>query len=58
MICSEFKANRNADGSYSVSMDGKQYRVNDMSALVHFLAQDSYEGVKEENTRDNERNSN
>lgn len=54
MICNEFKANRNADGSYSVSMDGKQYRVNDMSELVHFLAQDSYEGVKEDNSRDNE----
>lgn len=57
MICNEFKANRNADGSYSVSMDGKQYRVSDMSELVHFLAQDGYEGVKEEQ-HDNERKGN
>lgn len=47
MSFKEFKAQRNADGSYSVSVDKKEYHVADMAELLHFLNNDGYEGVKE-----------
>lgn len=50
MSFKEFKAQRNADGSYSVSVDKKEYHVADMAALLHFLNNDGYEGVKEADT--------
>ena len=48
MKYSEFSAKRNADGTYTVSIDGSLYRVQDMVELVHFLENESYEGIKEE----------
>ena len=56
MRYAKFVAERNADGSYSVSIDGSKYRVQDMVELIHFLENDSYEGIKAEK-HDNKRNS-
>ena len=32
-----FTARRNADGSYTVTINGKDYTLKDMFELVHFL---------------------
>lgn len=56
MSFKEFKAKRNSDGSFSVRVDKKEYHVADMAALLHFLNNDGYEGVKEAGTtNDSER---
>ena len=58
MIYKSIKAKRNADGSFSVNVDGKGYLVSDMTELIHFLKGENYEGTKEaDNVNDSERES-